>query len=126
MKLNDLYPSRYLKAEAVPKPTPVTITDVREEAVDQDGTRKPVMYFAEFGERGMVLNITNASLAQDILGSDETSDWVGHQVTLFNDPSVTYGGKRCGGLRLRALAVHTKRGNGATGVAGMDEDVPNF
>jgi hypothetical protein len=50
----------------------------------------------------MVLNSTNGQVIAAFLGSENTDDWVGHKIVLFNDPSVMYAGKFSGGLRARA------------------------
>lgn len=50
----------------------------------------------------MVLNSTNGQLIAQILKSDETDLWKGQKVVLYDDPSVSFGGKLTGGIRVRA------------------------
>jgi hypothetical protein len=50
----------------------------------------------------MVLNTTNARLIAGITGSEETDDWHGHEIVLYNDPTIAYAGKIVGGIRVRA------------------------
>jgi hypothetical protein len=69
MKLNDIYPSQYLKAADIgDEPMSLTIDHV--EMVEmQDGTRKPALFFQE-QDKGMILNRTNANAVAAIHGDD--------------------------------------------------------
>lgn len=60
---------------------------------------KHIMFFKE-AEKGLVLNSTNGNLIAKFLG-EETDDWTGHQVVLYDDPTVSFGGKLVGGIRCR-------------------------
>ena len=105
--INQMMPSKYLKKEDVPLPALVTIRDFTHENVAQQGQpeeKKWIMHFEEF-ENGMVMNSTNLQLAAQALGSDETEDWIGRKIVIFNDPNVSFGGKLTGGIRLRAQRV---------------------
>ncbi len=53
----------------------------------------------------MVLNNTNAQIIAMILKSEETDDWIGKQIVLYDDPNVSFGGKLVGGIRVRAPRV---------------------
>lgn len=104
MKVNDAFPSTYLKqSDLGGKRVLVTIDHVKVEDVGQgaDQERKPVVYFRK-AEKGMVLNRGNADSITSIVGDDETDNWGGHQVVLYVDPSVMFGGKRVGGIRVAA------------------------
>ncbi len=48
----------------------------------------------------MLLNKTNLRLLASMLG-DDTDDWRGHEVEVYHDPSISYGGQLVGGLRVR-------------------------
>ncbi len=103
--INSMMPSKYLKKEDFPRPTLVTIRSFTHENVAQQGQpeeKKWIMHFAEF-DSGMVMNSTNLQLCAQALGSEETEEWMGQQVVVFNDPNVSFGGKRTGGLRIRAV-----------------------
>ena len=63
--------------------------------------KKVVLYFKE-DTRGLILNKTNYGLVTELLGTTETDDWKGAKLQLFFDPAVTYGGKRVGGIGVRA------------------------
>jgi hypothetical protein len=57
----------------------------------------------EEDERKVLLNKENTLTLIDQLG-DETDQWVGNTVEVVFDKTVTFGGKRVGGIRLKALA----------------------
>jgi hypothetical protein len=88
---------QYLKGVHIPQPILVTIAGAEEEKVGSDD--KLVLYFRE-DQRGLVLNDTNTKFLIEYLASANTELWQGQQVVLYNDPNVSYGGKKTGGLRL--------------------------
>ena len=47
-----------------------------------------------------LLNKTNIKRLQAMFG-DDTEKWLGHQITLYNDPDVEFMGEVVGGLRVR-------------------------
>lgn len=63
---------------------------------------KLVMHFAG-KDKALILNRTNCESLEEICGTDDYASWVGHAVVLYADPSVMFGGKRVGGLRIRAV-----------------------
>ena len=103
MKLGAMYESKYLKKEDVGDGMLVTIRAVQLENVALEGQpedNKPVVYFNET-QKGLVLNRTNGSLMIHYLGTDETDQWIGRQVVLYNDPTIQFQGKMVGGIRIR-------------------------
>lgn len=102
MNINDLKQSKYLKQSDVTPPVLATIDRLNRENVAPEGDEeiKPVLYFS--GDlKPFVVNWTNLQLIAEFLG-EETDDWAGKQIVLFNDPNVSYAGKRTGGIRVRA------------------------
>lgn len=74
---------------------------------DQDSgktEKKLVMHFVG-KDKALILNRTNCESLEDICGTDDYEAWVGATVVLYTDPSVMFGGKRVGGLRIRAVAA---------------------
>lgn len=63
---------------------------------------KYVMYFEEL-DKPLVLNMTNGMLISAITGSEDFDDWIGKQVVLYNDKTVSFAGKITGGIRVRAM-----------------------
>lgn len=108
MKFDDIYPSRYLKADTREVPeegTAVfTIDDVRVETLGQgkDAQKKPVLYFIETS-KALVLNKTNFGLIARALGSDDTDYWTGRSIALYS-ADVQFGGEMTRGIRVVSKA----------------------
>ena len=105
MRIGEMRESRYLKKEDVGQGKLVTITELEQQNVamdDQPSEMKWIIHFREF-DKGMVLNWTNIQLLSKAVGSEETADWLGKQVVVFDDPTVAYGGKLVGGIRIREV-----------------------
>jgi len=92
----------YLAASDVQEPMTLTITSGEREEVGQDKEPAIVLYFKE-EDRGLILNKTALRFMVALTGSEDTDEWVGKQVVLYNEPNVYYQGKRTGGLRLREI-----------------------
>jgi hypothetical protein len=123
MKATAMIPSKFIKQGDVDPPKLVTIKALRQANVamdDQPEEMKWTVLFKEL-EKPMVLNSTNIQLLTKALGTDETDEWVGKQVVLYNDPNVSFGGKITGGVRIRA----PKKASAAQpAAADFDDDVP--
>ncbi len=106
MNVNLLKKSAFLKKEDVGDGTIVTITGVTEENVAKEGAPEEMkwcLHVAEF-DKPMVLNSTNGQLIAKFTGSEDTDGWTGKQIILYDDPSVSFGGKITGGIRARGMA----------------------
>jgi hypothetical protein len=106
MRIGKYYSGNYLKAIDLPRPALVTIAEVKVEEVGETKEMKAVMYFVS-KEKGVVLNKTNFETLMAMFGTDETADWHGRQIVLYNDPSVSFGSTR-GGIRIKAPTVQTQ------------------
>jgi hypothetical protein len=132
MKLTELLPSTYLKKEDFPQPALLTIDRLERVNVAQEGQppeNKWCLHFAEL-ERGLVLNSTNIQTLGAIHG-DDTDLWIGKKVVAFHDPSVPFGGKLVGGIRLRApkpravpAAAPAPAPAASNPLADLDDDLP--
>lgn len=98
--------SKYLKAQDLPQPKLVTIERIDEEEVG--GEAKLVVYFTEC-EPGIVLGRTTIEQIVEALGDDDTDNWIGWQIVIFNDPTVQYQGRRTGGIRFRKSKARNER-----------------
>jgi hypothetical protein len=99
MRVSEIFRSKYLKASDLQgKTITVTIRSVEVEEVGEALERKLVIYFRN-NERGLVLNLTNATMLANHLG-DDANEWVGHSVHLCSEP-VMYQGRRVDGLRVK-------------------------
>lgn len=104
-RTSEMIESKYLKKEEVGEDgTIVTIAAFEKVNValeDAPAEWKWTMSFREF-DKPMVLNSTNINLCEKALGSDNTDDWIGKKVIVYNEPNISFGGKLVGGIRIRA------------------------
>lgn len=107
-KISEMIPSTFLKqADFDEAGLIVTVSHVEEKNVakaDEQPENKWVVYFQEYGDKGMVLNSTNIQALAKACKSDDTDDWSGKEVVVYVDPTVGYGGKVTGGLRIKTYA----------------------
>ena len=105
-KTSEMIPSKYLKRDDVGRGLKVIIAGVKQENVGKEDEPevKWVAYFRDI-EKPLVLNVTNIRLMESICKSDDTNDWTGKEVVLYDDPTIMYAGKVTGGIRVRPLKV---------------------
>lgn len=109
MHISKMIPSKFIKGEDVDPPILVTIMEVREKNVAKDGEpveNKWAISFSDY-EKPLVLNVTNIQLCSIACGSEDTEDWVGRQIVLYYDPTITFAGKITGGVRIRSPRIQT-------------------
>lgn len=131
MKIGQMMESKFLKKEDVEPPKLVTIRGFSQQNAGRDDApeMKWTMSFIEL-PKPMVMNSTNLQLAAQALGSDDTDNWIGKQVVLYNDPSVQFQGKLIGGIRIRAPKKRPATGGAlatapvAAAEAEFDDDIP--
>ena len=133
-KISEMIESKFLKKEDVDPSVLVTIDRVAQNNVAMQGVdpeMKWCLYFLEM-DKPMVMNSTNLHLAGNACGSDDTDDWIGKKIVLYNDPNVSFGGKLTGGIRVRSQKKvqepvvpqrKTVPSRAAT-VADLDDDIP--
>lgn len=105
MRIGEMKDSKFIKKEDVGTGKLVTISRLEQQNVAMDNKpseMKWVIYYREF-EKGMTLNWTNLQLIAKAVGSEETNDWLGKQIVLYEDPNVSFGGELTGGIRVRAV-----------------------
>lgn len=117
MNINDTFPStsNFLKKEDLTKPVKVKIESVDLMEFEQDGKpqRKLILKFVG-KEKALACNKTNARTIAAMHG-DETDNWVGVEITLYNDPTVSMGDQVVGGIRIQYQPPATE---------GFDDDIP--
>lgn len=103
MKISELKNSKFLTQHECEPAILATIKHVSREKVgtDEDSEEKSIVHFRE-DHKPLVLNYGNAESIYEINGSDDTDDWGGTVIVLYRDPNVMFGGKRTGGIRIRA------------------------
>jgi hypothetical protein len=132
MKVTQMLDSKYLKRSDLDEFDGEAIVTIRKigraniARDDEPEEMKWLMKFAEF-DKPLVLNTTNIQLIAQATGCDDTDDWMGKQVILYDDPNVSFGGKLVGGLRIKrvpkakaAPAAQKPSGN----MSDMSDDVP--
>ena len=121
-KLSDYRGSSYLKAADLGKrEVPVVIEGIEAETVDE-GDRKLVARF-EGKSKALIFNDTNLEVIEQRCGPD-TEDAVGSNWIMYVDPDVRYGGKKVGGIRLRAPRVKEKAAPKGTTEDDLDDQIP--
>lgn len=126
MRIGEMKQSKYIKKEDVGQGKLVTIADLQEQNVameDQPPELKWVMHFHEF-QKGMVLNWTNVQLIAKALGTEETDEWKGKKIVLFEDANVSFGGKLTGGIRVRAARLKPDTQTEEPKKPDFDDDIP--
>jgi len=106
-KTSEMRESKFLKQSDVGVGALMTITGCAQHNVAMQGADPEMKWCLSFREadKPLVLNSTNTQLCEKICGSDDTDDWMGHKVVLYTDPTVSFGGKVVGGIRVRAPKV---------------------
>lgn len=104
MKVSEMSNSKFLKAGDVDPAKLVTIRQIQQVNVAQEGKPREMKWTLKFDEldKPMVLNKTNINRIARALNSQDTDDWVGKKVVAYNDPDVEFGGEAVGGIRIRA------------------------
>lgn len=105
-RIGEMIESKFLKKEDVggERGVLVTISDIQQANVAMPGADPEMKWTLRFMEldKPMVLNSTNIHMCAKACGSENTDDWMGKKVVLYEDPNVSFGGKLVGGIRLRA------------------------
>lgn len=121
-KIGEMKNSRFLTQHDVGEDgRVVTVESVDQQNVapeNQPKELKWVMHFEEEWAKPLVLNRVNTELAAKVLKNDDTDHWVGKQLVAYQDPTINYGGKVIGGIRLRAIKPGDK------GSAGEEPEAP--
>jgi hypothetical protein len=105
MRIGEMKESKYLKKEDVGKGKLVTIERLEQQNVAMENKPEELKWTAFFKEfsKGLVLNWTNLQLIARALNTEETDDWIGKQIVLYEDPNVSFGGDLVGGIRVREV-----------------------
>lgn len=126
MSFDQLVPtnSKYLKKDDVGEDGMIlTIKGFKQETMEGDNgeEHKLVLYFVE-DVAPMVINRTNSQLLQIATGAQTAGEARGKQVVVYNDQSISFGGKVTGGLRIKKIPGEPRR---APATKNEDfEDVP--
>lgn len=99
-RIHEMIESKFLKKEDAGTGILVTIAGVekRDVGTESEPEQKWVLLLEE--QKPLVLNSTNLALLEKSFASDNSDDWIGHKVVLFNDENVSFAGKLTGGVRI--------------------------
>ena len=121
--IRDSFPSKYLKAgDLQGRPVPVVIKNVEYEAVGQDRTMKPVLYFRG-KEKGMVLNKTNCNTIIQLTQTPDPDEWVGVSIVIY-PTETSFGGEQVDCIRVRKDAGARERARPAAAAPRRIERAP--
>jgi hypothetical protein len=100
-KVSQMIISKFIAHADVEPPVVVTVRTLSLEKVgrDDDSEQRWIMWFNEL-KKGMRLNVTTLRIFEAAYG-DDSDRWIGRRVQLYWDPTVQFGGKLVGGVRVR-------------------------
>lgn len=99
MKATEAFPSKYISASDLAGSEPVVkITHIAPEEIA--GKQKFICYFAG-KKKGLVLNKTNWNTIARITGQDDTDDWTGAEICLY-EAMVDFQGDSVPAVRIKA------------------------
>jgi hypothetical protein len=116
MNINETFPStsNFLKKEDLSSPAKVKIASIDLMKFEQDGkTQHKIIIEFEGKDKKLACNKTNARTIGAIHGA-ETDNWIGKEITIYNDPTVSMGDQVVGGIRVQYVPP----------TDGLDDDIP--
>lgn len=126
-RISEMVESKFLKKEDVGQGALLVVTAIVQHNVAMQGAEPEMKWCMEFKgtDKPLVLNTTNMRIMEQIVGSDNTDDWIGKSVVLYTDPNISFGGKIVGGIRMRAPKQQgTAAPKPAVGAPVPDSDIP--
>lgn len=126
MKLDELFPGSFRKEDFTDNPTTLTIKSVTPIVFEENGEQeqKGKMTFVETPNYWVFGREAAGELAEQI-GSGETDDWIGHRITLRNEPTVSFRG-RPGGIRGSFADLEPRRPMGVPALEAEQEREPTL
>jgi hypothetical protein len=111
MKVNDVFPSKYVKgAELPPHGMMITIQSVQPEKMRRPGQGSEVdgwVLWAAGAKRAIVLTPALARQIAQVLDEQEMDKWAGQQVVIYPEPMMVAGSARVA-IRARASLPRQK------------------
>ena len=126
MKATSLIESKYLKKDDVDPPISGTVRGLKKVNIGKEDGPEELKWalFLNESPKPLLLNSTNIQLLTHYLGG-ETDDWKGKAIELYNDPSISFGGKLTGGVRVRLPTGQAQpKATPAKESDGFDDDIP--
>lgn len=93
-------------------PVTLTITYAQYEMVTSPGNRKKKMAVLHFKEceKGLALNVTNATLISDMLGTNQISQWESFQIALYRTTVKAFGKSHVPCVRVTQPQIQSNNG----------------
>lgn len=120
-KLSEIYGGNYMKAEDIAGHEVNVVIDEVSIMKDKDEKKKAVLHFRG-KDKTLPLNVTNANMIEELLGSDDTDEWIGQRVCLYTC-KVDFQGKRVLAIRIKEAKAAKKPAPAAPPPPAHDEDV---
>lgn len=120
--------SKYLRKDDVGEDG--VILTIRGFKVDQiktdDGGMedKIILHFVEPDMKPMVLNKTNSQLLSVCTGAKTAGEAKGKKIVVYNDPTVSYGGRVTGGLRIKKVPGAPRTPTATPTAADPSDEIP--
>ncbi len=102
--IDQMSESRFLKRSDVGSGKLLTISGCEKQNVAKKDEKPEFKWTLAFEEadKPLVLNKINSELIAQISGERNSDNWGGVKVVLYDDPTISFGGKLVGGIRVRA------------------------
>lgn len=102
--INKMKDSNYLSKGDVEPPITLTITKCEKKDVSLESEPEEMKWVIDFQQdyKPMILNWTNINLIAAATGEEESENWAGKDITLYNDKTIMFMGKVTGGIRVNA------------------------
>jgi hypothetical protein len=120
-KLNEVFSGGFLKAEDL-QGRNVRVTINKVEVKEFDDGKKLIVHFAG-KDKALVCNKTNSAIIQEVLGSDDTDDWIGKKVTL-TVKKVEFSGKLVPAIRVVLEDAPPKQTAPEQSSEGTEDEIP--
>ena len=124
MNINDIFPSKFLKAADLKGREPTVVIERLE--MEQLGEQRKLVIYFQGKEKGLVCNRTNADRIA-YMYSPDTDGWIGKEITLYAD-MVTFQGRTMEALRVKPPKKYNAAKPAAPPPATepFADDVPDF
>jgi hypothetical protein len=98
--MNEVLSSKWMANTDLPEQgVDLQMLNVTKEAVGEMLEEKFALHF-NGGFKPLLMNRTNIRIINSLYGPN-TAGWIGKTVNVYNDPTVSYGGRVTGGVRVR-------------------------
>lgn len=103
MKRHEALPGKYLAKEDFEPPRVAEVSSVVIESVEgEHGSEDKAVLYIDDERRGIILNGTNWDMIEALAGEADSDNWKGTKIEIFHDPTVKFGKRMVGGIRVRA------------------------